>query len=129
MRHISIQHHLTIGDKVLIGCLIALSFASFPLVRFVAREGDMVQIDVNGNWYKTLSLRVNQTISVPGNLGNTMVKIQQGEVFVVDSPCRNKVCVRTGHISHNGQLIVCAPNKVVVRVTGQETLPYDAVTR
>ena len=94
MRHISIQYHLTIGDKVLIGCLIALSFASFPLVRLVDREGDMVQIEVDGSWYKTLSLRTNQTISVPGQLGNTIVKIQQGEVFVVDSPCRNKICVR-----------------------------------
>jgi hypothetical protein len=129
MKRLTVHQHLTFADKVLIGCLIGLSLASYPLLRSMTKEGDTVQIEVNGTVYKTVSLHTNQTLSVPGPLGYTIVTIQDGEVFVTESPCRAKICIRTGHISHSGQLIVCVPNKVVVRVMGKEELPYDAMTR
>lgn len=129
MRHVNIYEHLTFADKVLIGCLIVLSLASYPLVRRMTKEGHAVQIEVNGTVYKTVSLQTDQAFSVPGPLGNTEVVIEDGEVFVRESPCRAKICIRTGHISQSGQLVVCIPNKVVVRVVGEKVLPYDAVTR
>ena len=129
MKQINIQQHFTLADKVLIGCLILLSFASYPLVRHMTKGGDTVQIEVNSIVYTAVPLHTNQSLSVPGPLGNTIVVVQDGEVFVIESPCRAKICIRTGHISHNGQLIVCAPNKVVVRVTGDEEPEYDAITQ
>jgi hypothetical protein len=129
MRHINVQQHLTLADKVLIGCLIILSLASYPFVRRMTKAGETVQIEANGTVYELVSLHTNQSFSVPGPLGNTIVVVQDGKVSVAESPCRAKICVRTGHIAHNGDLIVCVPNKVVVRVTGNEELPYDAITR
>jgi hypothetical protein len=95
----------------------------------MTKGGDTVQIEVNGAVYTVVPLHTNQSFSVPGALGNTIVVVQDGEVFVTESPCRAKICIRTGHISHNGQLIVCVPNKVVVRVTGEEKPEYDAITQ
>jgi hypothetical protein len=129
MKRINIQQHLTFADKVLIGCLIVVSLASYPLARRMTKGGDTVQIEVNGAVYMVVSLHTNQTLSVSGPLGNTIVVVQDGEVFVTESPCRAKICIRTGHISHNGQLVVCVPNKVVVRVTGDEKPEYDAITQ
>lgn len=129
MSHFRIRQTLTLGDKVLIGCLLLLSLASFPLVRIMTKAGNSVQIETDGNVYKVVSLHADQTLVVPGPLGKTIVVVHDGEVHVTDSPCRVKICVRMGNISHIGQLIVCVPNKVVVRVTGEEELPYDAVTQ
>jgi len=129
MERANIQPHLTFADKVLIGCLIVLSLASYPLVRRMTKAGNVVQIEVNGAVSTVAPLYTNQSFAAPGPLGNTNVVIQDGEVFVTESPCRNKICIRTGRIAHTGQLIVCVPNKVVVRVIGKEELPYDAVTR
>jgi len=129
MKHINVQQHLTFADKVLIGCLIVLSLASYPLARHMTKEGNIVQIETNGRVYTSVPLHTNQSLPVPGPLGNTIVVVQDGEVFVTESPCRGKICIRTGHISHNGQLIVCAPNKVVIRITGDEKPEYDAITQ
>jgi hypothetical protein len=120
---------LTLGDKMLIGGLVLVSLASYPFVRGIQKTGKTVQIETNGNVYKVVSLSTNQTLAVSGPLGNTLVTIHQGEVHVADSPCRAKICVNTGNILHVGQLIVCVPNKVVVRIIGEEASSYDAVTQ
>ena len=120
---------LTYGDKILICGLLLISVFSFPFVRNVARKGNSVQIEVDGTVFDVVSLATDRTVEVTGPLGKTYVIIHDGEAHVSDSPCRAKICVRTGQISRTGQLIVCVPNKVVVRIIGQEELPYDAVTQ
>lgn len=120
---------LTLGDKILIGCLLLLSLASYPLFRTLMTAGSQVQIETDGNIFQVFPLDSEQTIAVPGPLGTTYVVIHDGAVHVSASPCHGKICVNTGEISYAGQLIVCVPNKVVVRVTGKEELPYDAMTQ
>lgn len=120
---------VTPGDKILIGCLLLLSLASYPLLRTLMYAGSQVQIETDGKIFHVAALDAEQTIAVPGPLGTTFVVILNGAVHISASPCYNKICVNTGAISYAGQLIVCVPNKVVVRVIGKEELPYDAVTQ
>ena len=133
MQQTSIHEHVTRADKILIGCLLILTLGSYPLIRDVIAtgEGDMVRIEVNGREFANVSLQDDQTILVPGPLGNTEVVIHEHEVFVQDSPCRAKICVKMGHVSQAGQMVVCVPNKVSIRVLGKkgQDLPYDAISR
>ncbi len=121
--------HLTLGDKILISSLLLLSLVSYPLLKTLMTEGSQVQIETDGKIFHVAPLNVDTSIAVPGPLGTTFVIIHGGAVHVSSSPCHGQICVNTGEISYAGQLIVCVPNKVVVRVTGQEKLPYDAVTQ
>jgi hypothetical protein len=124
---------VTFADKVLIGVLLLLSLGSYPLIRFAIAggEGDKVRIEVDGKEFATVSLQEAQTLMVPGPLGHTEVVIHEHEVFVADSPCRAKICVKMGHMSQAGHMIVCVPNKVSIRVLGKkgQELPYDAISR
>jgi hypothetical protein len=56
------------------------------------------------------------TIPVEGPLGTTIVEVSQGRVRVLSSPCPEHICMNTGWISKTGQLIVCMPNRIVVRL-------------
>jgi len=38
------------------------------------------------------------------------------KVRVKESSCPNKICVKTGWIKRSGEIIVCAPNEVTVRI-------------
>ena len=129
----SVRQHITRADTILIGCLLVLALGSYPLIRsaIAAGEGDMVRIEVDGREFANVSLRDDQTLLVPGPLGNTTVVVHQHEVFVQESPCRAKICVKMGHVSQAGQMVVCVPNKVSIRVLGKkwEQLPYDAISR
>ena len=120
---------LTFGDIMLIGVLCVLSLASIPLFRMMTPPGTTVRIEADGKLFATAALSKNRTIAVPGPLGTTVVEIHDGHVHVAESPCSNKLCVKTGRIHLTGQLIACLPNKVVVRIVGNDDAPYDALTQ
>ncbi len=54
------------------------------------------------------------------------IVVQGRKVFVLESTCQNKNCVKMGKISKAGQFIICAPNKVVIKIVSQN-LPIDTL--
>ena len=120
---------LTIGDIILISVLCVLSLASIPLFRMMTQPGTTVRIEADGKLFATVALSQDRVFAVPGPLGKTIVEIHDGSVRVSESPCSNKLCVKTGRIRLTGQLIACLPNKVVARIVGDEDAPYDALTQ
>lgn len=78
----------------------------------------------SGQWIFPVDSR--QTLEVEGPLGTTLVEIQGGSVRVVDSPCPEKICIRTGSISRPGQTIACLPNRVIVVIRGGTGDEIDA---
>lgn len=65
-------------------------------------------------------LSLEKKFKVKGILGETEISIQDGNVFITDSPCRNKTCIHQGKISRNGQWLCCAPNQVIIIIKGQD---------
>jgi hypothetical protein len=52
--------------------------------------------------------------------GNLLVVIENGQAFISESTCPDKTCVKSGKISLNGQVIICAPNGVMLRIVQQK---------
>jgi hypothetical protein len=65
-------------------------------------------------------LDAEETVSVPGPLGTTVVEISGGRARVLSSPCDNQTCVAAGHIHAQGQWVACLPNNVFVLIEGSE---------
>jgi hypothetical protein len=78
----------------------------------------------SGQWVFPVDSR--QSLEVEGPLGITTVEIAGGSARVVDSPCPEKICVKTGAISRPGQAIACLPNRVIVVIRGAERDEIDA---
>lgn len=121
--------HLTRGDKILIGTLIACALLSLPLTRAMTKAGRFVQIETDGQVFRVVDLAADQIIEVPGPLGVTVVEIRDKAVLITASPCPEKICIRSGRMRVTGQLLACLPNKVVIRLIGDDEQEYDAVTR
>ena len=54
-----------------------------------------------------------------GEVLNTVV-IRDGRVCVESANCPDKICVHTGWVEYDGQMIVCLPHKLIVTVVGGE---------
>lgn len=65
---------------------------------------------------------------VTGPRGVTRIEIKDGRVRVLSSPCPLKLCQRAGWIGEAGEMIVCLPNEVVVRLPGRRR-GVDALSR
>jgi hypothetical protein len=59
-------------------------------------------------------------VAVPGPLGDTWVRIEDGHARVDDSPCRDKICIAAGVLRLTGEWTACLPNRVFVRVEGAD---------
>ncbi len=69
---------------------------------------------------------VQETITVDGPIGQTVVAIADGGARVVSSPCDNQVCVLTGYVERAGRWIACLPNRVFVSIESGSLTDVDA---
>ena len=118
---------ITTADKILVTALLILNGWLFANWGTGFSKGDWVVVTVNEKETIRLSLNADQTTHVKGPLGLTEVEIKKGQARIVRSPCKNKVCIKSGYIRYADRLTACIPNRVVVRIVGKNHRGVDAV--
>ncbi|MDI3534246.1 MAG: hypothetical protein PWQ82_611 [Thermosediminibacterales bacterium] len=116
---------LTKGDKILVAVIILISFASVLGVKALSSvySDRYVVIESRGEPVKKILLGPNvekRIVKVEGVLGYSVIEIGQDKVRMLDSPCPDHLCVKSGAISEPGQIIVCLPNQVVIKIIGDK---------
>jgi hypothetical protein len=119
---------LLLGDAAVLALLCAAVVAlSVP----GAAGGRPARADVEaaGNVVTTLDLARDGVGEVNGPLGVTRVEVRGGRVRVLTSPCPRQACRHGGWIGAAGEVLVCVPNEIVIRLPGQRAAATDAVAR
>ncbi len=70
----------------------------------------------NGVFDKILLNSTYKSIIVNGLQGETEIEINNGVVKVTKSTCRHKLCEKSQYAANVGDVIACAPNKVLIRI-------------
>ena len=112
MRHLK---SITPFDIAII--ILLLSFSGLLFFRNIGSKG-------TGRWAVVecdqdrlrISLSQDGKYVVRGVLGNTVLKVEDGQIKVLNSPCKMKLCERRGWMSRPGESIVCLPNHIAVFV-------------
>ncbi len=121
---------ITKGDKVLFFSIILLSFlifAGFQVYGF-AEGKTYVLIEVDGKLFQKISLGQTSPdlkITVPVKTGENVVEIEKDRVRMLFAQCPDEDCVRQGWISRPGQMIVCLPNKMVIKIQSDKSIKQD----
>ncbi|MBE6997982.1 MAG: NusG domain II-containing protein [Ruminococcaceae bacterium] len=117
------------NDILLILALLVLAGAAYGILRLTREPGNEAAVTVDGQLVLTVPLSREATLTVGENLGfRNVVEVAGGRVRVSDADCPDRLCVRQGWISRDGESIVCLPHKLVVTVRGSEH-DLDAVAR
>ncbi len=109
------------GDLILLAMLIVA--VVLTIVFAVGDEDDTVQIYVDGVLKYEVGLDANTEIELLD--GEVIVVVRDGKVWVESSDCAEQLCVDSAPLTSSGGMIVCLPNKVVVKVVEREV---DAIT-
>ncbi len=91
----------------------------------------LVNISVNGEKFESIPLTVsngNLRREIEGSNGLTVVEIKDRRVRVISSACPDKICIHSGWIDRPGQMLVCLPNRVVVKIESNEQQDIDFYT-
>jgi hypothetical protein len=118
---------LKAGDFFIIIVAVALIVILFTKFFFSRPVEQQVKITGRSS-QEYYELNEDRVVEVEGPLGITKVIIEDGEVWVENSPCREKICMRMGRIKRTGDQLICIPNRVVVEIEG-DIAYIDAVSR
>jgi len=117
-----------IGDVILIGLLMGLTLGSIFVTDVLFEPGESVSVIVDGKEMYRLSLYENRTIDVQGPLGTTIIKVEKGHAFIQKAPCPYQTCIKMGKIRRSGDMIVCLPNRILVKIEGKDRRDLDSIT-
>ncbi|MCR4902908.1 MAG: NusG domain II-containing protein [Butyrivibrio sp.] len=116
------------NDLILLLSMIALGVLLLLLVRLKSTDGTMVVVTIDGSEYGRYDLSEDQSFVIEVDAGYNTLVIENGECFLEDADCPDKLCVKQGRISKAGQSIICLPHRVVVSVVGDLT-EFDAIAQ
>lgn len=111
-------YKLRTADILLAVFMIVLSLGIY-LSFFLGSKGNgakQVVVTVAGSEYGRYSLDEDQTVTIRANGGYNRLVIKDGKAYITDADCPDKYCVDKGYVSQKGQVIVCLPHKLTVKI-------------
>lgn len=118
---------IKIGDLIIVSLIVLLSIG--PLIAFYIPKGSTIAtVSQDGKVLFTVDL------SDPLNDGkefavqdDMIIRVENGNVFVKQASCPDKICVASGKLSDTG-VICCLPHKILISVQN-DTSDLDVITK
>ncbi|MCI9148488.1 MAG: NusG domain II-containing protein [Hungatella sp.] len=112
----------TIRD-ILLAVAIILAAAAFYIGNRIINRAPavIVEVSVDGVISQEIDLSKDGEYIIQGysNGSNTLV-IENGQAWIADATCPDKVCIHQGKINRSGEMIVCLPNLMIAKIVGEE---------
>ncbi len=93
------------------------------LVFALSKDAGEAEIYIDGELKYRLDLSQDERIEILD--GRMVIAVKEGKIRVESSDCKEQLCVHSSSVSTDGGMIVCLPNKVVIKVVAREV---DAIT-
>lgn len=113
------------GDIFLIVFIVAVILISYgwniyTYGNYGDKEG-IATIEIDGKLYGKYDLKTvkDQTLDLNLPAGEkSVVEFKDSKVRVLDVNCPDKVCQKTGWVSKPGEMIVCLPFHIIIKISG-----------
>jgi hypothetical protein len=115
-------------DILFIAVLLFLCAAA-ALGLYVFREdGDTVTVSIDGQLYAEYPLTEDRVVELISDGGFNRLVIEDGYAYVEEASCPDGICSSHSPIGHNGESIICLPNKVVIEIHRREQNQPDIIS-
>lgn len=109
-------------DIILIVLLILFSF--LPQLLWNGFHNNNVNttyanITINGTFYKKIPLSSHvgsDEFTIKTKYGFNTVRVFNDSIQIIESDCKDKICIKQGKISKPGQTIACLPHKLLIEI-------------
>ncbi len=107
-------------DMILLGVFVVTGLLILLFVLLTGQNGKSVEVSVDGKTVGIYDLNTDRKVEIQGLNGKNYLVIENGEAYMEKAECPDGLCVNMGKISRQGQSVICLPNKVVVKIVGNE---------
>jgi len=92
-------------------------------------KGEIVEIYINGKLkHKYKLTKKAQEIDIRTDHGTDKILIKDMSVRKLEASCPTQLCVKQGKITKSDEMIICAPEKMIIKIVG-ENKDYDFILR
>lgn len=112
-----------LGDIIIL--VVVLVAVALTIYFALANTANKVSIYIDGQLKYSYSINSNLEIDLKEDGIDMKVVIKDGKAYVEYSNCPEQLCVHSAALTKEGGMIVCLPNKVVIKIESDEV---DAVT-
>ncbi len=110
------------GDIVVYLTILLLVALSFLLLKSNSSEDKPIAV-ITKNGVELYRIDLEKAtgpkeIKIEGTV-TSLIEVEEGKIRFKDSDCPEKICVKTGWISRPGQVAVCLPGGVVIKIIGE----------
>ena len=106
------------NDLILIGALTIIALVPLAAFPFSLAHEKKIVVKVGGEIVRELSLTAEENFTVEAGGGKNILEVKDGAVRVAAADCPDKICVKRGAIKDVGEVIACAPHKVLIEIAG-----------
>lgn len=118
-----IKRRLLKGDYVVFIVILALAFGLMLYYASLSTGAEYGEIWENGKLTEKIKLAdgFEKKVTIKGEKITNIIEIKGKQMRFAESDCFDESCVHTGWISRSGQVAVCLPNHVMLKITGKDS--------
>lgn len=115
-----------------LAAVLVLSAAAMLIIKYAGSDGTVAEVYKNGDLVYSVDLSTvteSYTFTVGDDQdGWNTISVEPGRIRVSDASCHNHNCIETGWIGSGIKPIVCLPNKLVIKISGDADSGVDAIS-
>lgn len=124
---------MTRADKAVAAAVLIAAVLAYVLFAAFLSDGRAVfaEVHVDGKEYAVYRLSdfpKAERVVIATEYGRNELEISSDGVRMTDADCTDKTDVKCGKITKPNQMLICAPNRVAVRLIGGASAEVDGVT-
>jgi hypothetical protein len=117
------------GDYILIAVLL-FSAVLHPILQHTSASSSATAVVFIGDrQVMEISMQTDSLYHLQGVLGPADIEVADGHVHMLRSTCPHQTCMKMGWISQPKEVVVCIPNRILIRIEGKSENDLDGVTQ
>lgn len=113
------QKKLIRNDFILIALIVIIAVISFLAFKITQKSGVCVAVSVDGETIAEYPLNKDLKKDIITDYGKNVLVIKNGEAYVLEADCPDKICAGHRAVSKTGESIVCLPHKLVLSISDE----------
>jgi hypothetical protein len=117
---------LTKRDFIILAAIVLFALLLVFALNYHTESAVNAVITVGGKEVKEINLKTaeNETLTLENGIE---ILVKDGRIGFVKSDCPDKICIKSGMLSHAGEAAACLPHKTVISLEGEGS-PIDVLT-
>lgn len=118
-------------ELIIMIIVLAMALSAMAVIHFAHSEGGAyVVVTMDNQEIGRYPLEEDGVYELTGyGGGHNELHVKDGKAFISNATCPDKLCVKQKEISLAGEMLVCLPNHIIVKIEGAEESGLDGVVR